>query len=120
MSKATEYAAAQRAAICKQLHITEEEYSEVLFKAGIHYAERTSFNAYMASIKTHNPMFWRWYGNQFAITNEVFLKCYQYNGADAKFLQALKQIWIDEHYPQKIVVFPPAKVLDAVKVEVEV
>ena len=120
MSKAIQYAAAQQEAICKLLHITKDEYSEVLFNAGIHYAETTSFNAFMAAIKTHNPIFWRWYANQFAIVDEVFLKCYQYNGNDTNVLKTLKGFWIDEHYPKQIVVFPPARVLDAVKEEVAV
>jgi hypothetical protein len=118
MSKATEYASAQREALCKALHISEEQYSQELFKAGIYYAESTSFNAYMASIKTHHPIFWRWFTNQFAIVDELFLKCYQYNGNDANVLQALKGFWIDEHYPKQIVVFPPTNLLAAVKEEV--
>lgn len=118
MNRASKFALAQRLAICKALHISDAEYSKVLFDAGIDYAERTSFNEYMAAIKTHNPMFWRWFTNQFAITDERFLRCYQYNGDDANVLANLKKWWVDKHYPKHITVFPSEKVLDAIKEEV--
>lgn len=117
MSRAKQYAAAQQQAICKMLHISDEEYYNIFLEAGIHYAESTSFNSYMATIKRYNPVFWAWYANQFAITTEVFLKCYQYNGNDATLLAKLKEWWLAEHYPAQITVFPPMQLLEAVKEE---
>lgn len=108
MARAKQFAATVQQQIMQQLGISAEAYFDALFDAGIAYAEANSFCAVIAQAKTHSQMYWAWYENQFAITDEVFLANYQYNGADARLRQYLRAEWQKAHAPENIKAFPPA------------
>lgn len=86
--------------------MTDAEYSQHLFEFGIQTAE-FQVGEQMARYRVQTTSFWRWFENQFAITDQLFLSHFDRASGD---LQTLTRVWRHYHSPERLVAFPSNEV----------